>query len=649
MFAFPTPDSVFLPIMDITLTTKKIGTINEDHPLFIIPGYQRGYRWTTKEVERLLDDIPKKLNSDDKYCLQPVVVRKINNTGYRSADGSVPSTVYELIDGQQRLTTLLIIQKMIYHQMNTDEPTYEIEYVTRKNSKGHLNDIATKYTDSSTETFPDFWFMNRAAETVANYLAGMNKSDLWSLLLRVNDQLEVIWYEARNISDEDANRLFSNLNIGKIPLTNSELVKALFLREAGAPEAKQRAEEISLLWDQIEIQLNDEAFWGFLTATSKKKYTSRKKYATRIDLILEMMVPGSEKSYDHYHTFFYFDKLIEQGADILEIWRQIYETYLVLLGWYRNPDNTIFHLVGYLLGSDLMKLRRVYDLMFDKVEADPEGSDSKPKSVKVGALRFKEKLIHNIITGLYNAIPSEDKLPEDETQLSDRQKLDHIANEEYLMGNYSYLDTDGGSAFIHLILLLYNMIGEMEADERHRQFPLARHLDEDWSLEHIHARKSASLQKNEEIRQWLESHIKAVKELFERDKKAEQANSELLKTMQKLHDEIMEDKADKARERYGAIYDTVWPLFSKDNEINDISNLALLSVKDNAALSNSVFEVKRQKISQMDADGKYIPWGTRRVFFKNFKGADSSHPYFWSPDDRKNYVKEISETVKKLL
>lgn len=75
---------------NIVLEPKLVGDISGQ---YFVPSYQRGYRWGREEVERLLDDIY--TNGDKNYCLQPIVVRRRN-------DGS-----YELIDGQQRLTSLL--------------------------------------------------------------------------------------------------------------------------------------------------------------------------------------------------------------------------------------------------------------------------------------------------------------------------------------------------------------------------------------------------------------------------------------------------------------------------------------------------------------------------------------------------------------
>lgn len=81
----------FIPVKD--LENKK----------FLIPSYQRGYRWDN-EVNALLDDIRDftnyKKSDNDFYSLQPIVVKKDENK-------------YIVIDGQQRLTTIFLIIKYI--------------------------------------------------------------------------------------------------------------------------------------------------------------------------------------------------------------------------------------------------------------------------------------------------------------------------------------------------------------------------------------------------------------------------------------------------------------------------------------------------------------------------------------------------------
>ena len=62
--------------------------------------------------------------------------------------------------------------------------------------------------------------------------------------------VKIIWYEVGEA--EDAIGLFTRLNIGKIPLTNAELVKAMFLsKDTDEDVDKEKQEEISLQWDNM--------------------------------------------------------------------------------------------------------------------------------------------------------------------------------------------------------------------------------------------------------------------------------------------------------------------------------------------------------------------------------------------------------------
>ena len=83
---------------DRKLETRSIGDVVEQNATYHIPSYQRGYRWGENEVERLLEDVwEAHEKKKDDYYLQPIVVRNKGNNEY------------ELIDGQQRLTTIYLI------------------------------------------------------------------------------------------------------------------------------------------------------------------------------------------------------------------------------------------------------------------------------------------------------------------------------------------------------------------------------------------------------------------------------------------------------------------------------------------------------------------------------------------------------------
>ena len=85
---------------------------------FFIPDYQRGYRWSAKQVTELLEDIDafEPNNSASIYCIQPLVVKNQNASSVD--DGK--NAVWEVIDGQQRLTTIHIQLNAINLPRNYD-------------------------------------------------------------------------------------------------------------------------------------------------------------------------------------------------------------------------------------------------------------------------------------------------------------------------------------------------------------------------------------------------------------------------------------------------------------------------------------------------------------------------------------------------
>ena len=136
----------------IKLETKLVGDITG---AFFVPSYQRGYRWGETEVVRLLDDIYA-TEGKRNYCLQPVVVRK---NGDR----------YELIDGQQRLTTIYLIYRFMNEESFgfIDEPRFTLSYETRDKSEDFLKSIDESRKDENI----DFWFLCAAYGSIKKWFA----------------------------------------------------------------------------------------------------------------------------------------------------------------------------------------------------------------------------------------------------------------------------------------------------------------------------------------------------------------------------------------------------------------------------------------------------------------------------------------------
>lgn len=86
--------------MDGNIRLKYIEELINEKIEFAVPDYQRGYKWTTENINELLSDIIT-LKDGEEYCLMPIIVRPTKNDHGKD--------VIEIVDGQQRLTTLRLL------------------------------------------------------------------------------------------------------------------------------------------------------------------------------------------------------------------------------------------------------------------------------------------------------------------------------------------------------------------------------------------------------------------------------------------------------------------------------------------------------------------------------------------------------------
>lgn len=279
---------------------------------FYIPAYQRGYRWTVQQVEDLLGDISEfiKKGGVGIYCLQPLVVVKrysgeimtqIHNAENVDEVKRILKGQWEVVDGQQRLTTTRLILDVL------KEPYYDIQYETRNDSEEYLKDINSLTFAAKKEDNIDYYHIWKAADTIKGWLEKHKDVDVETFKHILLNQVKFIWYET---SDKNPKEVFTRLNIGKISLTNAELIKALLLNKSNFNsndnnKIRMWQQEIAMEWDVIEYSLQSRDFWLFLNDIGYE-------HPTRIDFIFDMIYEqdmlrcGSniEKiSADELHTF----------------------------------------------------------------------------------------------------------------------------------------------------------------------------------------------------------------------------------------------------------------------------------------------------------------------------------------------------------
>ena len=551
----------------------KLKHISDIDGRFFIPSYQRGYRWGELEVRRLLDDMMQGAEAGDNYCLQPIVVRRAGDK-------------FELIDGQQRLTTIFLIYSFLNKSSNgfLPKPKFSLEYETRAGSGSFLSDIDVGRREENV----DYWHICEAYDAIAAWYEnnGSEPSTLTKLNERFDCNISVIWYEVDPAEDPIA--LFTRLNIGKIPLTSSELVKAMLLSRDNSGMTRERQEEISLQWDAIENRLHDESLWAFLSNSMPRE--------PRIDLVLDLMAEQKNANADPYATFFYFDT-IRQTESPQRVWAKIQHAFLTLCDWYEDHDR--FHKIGYLIACGHAMLRELYHLSEEgdkrKSEFDRELEVMIAESVAIGPDRSYGDLSY--------------------TRPADYRLLSRL-------------------------LLLFNVESVRTVDGRTGRFPFDLHKSQRWSLEHIHAQESEPLRKKEQWVEWIQLHVPSVRSL-------EGDHSKLLE-----HMITAESNEHLTQSTFEGIFEEVESLLSEEgglDSMHSIANLALLNTSANAVLNNSTFDVKRNEIIRLDREGKYIPFCTKKVFLKYYTPSERNQVHFWGATDRAAYVSAINEKLGRYL
>ena len=298
---------------------------NEEGMCFLVPHYQRGYRWQRANVLDLLYDISDFIHSDKKsYSLQPLVV-------YHSEKDNT----YHVVDGQQRLTTISILLGYL------GEKQIDIKYESRKEQQN-------RYVEGNINI--DQHLVNQAYLTIQTWFEQRSEEkDLFVKLLKdkLDKKVNFIWY----CTTDNEVATFIRLNKDKISLTNAELAKAMLLKRGNFTEDSVLMQKnIATEWNKIENTLNDDAFWCFIRPIEDNR-------DTRIDFLFEIIkdknmlhfTPTDEIGNDRFSTFRYFyDYFKEKKASAFDsIWNEIRQLYNIFMHWYNEIE--MYHYIGFLI------------------------------------------------------------------------------------------------------------------------------------------------------------------------------------------------------------------------------------------------------------------------------------------------------------
>lgn len=613
-------NSQWLSVKDIVSKYKK----------FNVPSLQRTYRWGEKEITLLLNDLYEFYNTNedstnDFYPLQPLILKKSNKN----------DDTWNVLDGQQRLTTIKLIAS--FFEMDKDY-CLDISYDTREKTKDFLDNISNKKEEDVGKSMELYYIFHAYEVIKAWFQKDTEKINAIRNVLFEKERTRFVVQEMN--SDDDEAKTFQNINQGRIPLSCSELIKALFLGHIfeshkidnncrfaysfdgyglfipiNPIKEKQELTRIQNIiakeWDDIETVLMHDEFYSFVCPEKEKSIN-------RMDFLFKVACRNEKfKKYNTDDPFNAIYEFIKDGNVVDNIsccWNVVFKCFNRMQKLYYDFD--AYHLVGFCICEDIGISEDFY-----KYCNEDEKLDEFKTAIRV---KIKGKVLSDLKT---------DDLDEESIE-----KLQYKDNKNQ----------------IKEILLLHNL--QSYSDEKLR-FPFNLYDGgKNYDIEHIHATAEEKADKKSRY-EWFKNNLSAIKREKEKLKDSDDLKA-LFVSFENAYkgnnlDEFKKDEEfNKLREIM--INDNSEKDLSKDDEIK---NLCLLDSTTNRTYKNSLFITKRELIlkkakGEMDKEGYVYPLllCTERIFLKFYSNVDSDDNLnFWTKNNREAYLKDISNKVTDFL
>lgn len=609
---------------------------------FVIGNYQRGYKWGKKEILELLNDIRDYDGNSGLYCLQPIILKPLSNSAIKTIEVNKNNySIYvdnEVIDGQQRTTSLFLLLSYLQHIGDVEQKfNYEIDFKTRVRSGKFLNEklhllfnidlntisdedlLEKKYNqlEAVNALWKDFISNYKEFDNVdvyhffivscyirkwmSNYLRGSDER--LEFIEKLLHQVKVIWYSLDEaIENSKLIDVFLNNNKGKIRLTTSELIKALFILNIKNAEVQTLAElhinRFALEWDAIEKRLQDDSFWYFIQP-NESLYVD----GTKIDYLFDLHLAKGRKQDDQY-AYRYYESEYNNGRDSFNSeWNKIVELFNKLIDWYNHRE--LYHYVGFLTNAGINDLQTIIQ-----------------KSKGKNKTQINE-LLKSIIKNHFNKSVTEEN---------------NLSYKVYELGRLHYKNHYPETK---KILLLHNVMYYVNTMSKHK-FPFELYVKEKWSIEHIVPQNPKDIADFDQYKEWF------VEQMEYQSDNVENATTVVIEKL-KLKKSFAELELDE---------DLTLELSSLIETLEDrthlIDNLLLLDRNTNSALQNEGFAKKREKILMFDRNGLtdknlavFIPVETLNAFNKTFS-IDIKYQH-WTLSDGEDYKKAIEERLRDFI
>lgn len=562
---------------------KDDGGLLSDHnkKYYNIPLYQRGYKWTEKQVEKLLDDIDRFTPSSGKfYCVQ-------NITLVPSDDGC-----FNVVDGQQRLTTMvLILAKLGEKDLVRNKVRFPHNSI-REKTNSFLNDFVTNSTDELLEIFPtwdelvehhpeldhqDIYHIYHSYTVINIWISNLEDNSIFRDKL-----LKHVKFICNYIEGENEERIFGNLNSKRIYLDGADLVRAILITRVTNEGNKREADiknivrinerRVRIGWQLDEINnwwSNPDAqtyFTPWIRLVSKGDiiFDSKKNPINRLLALFSESENKSDLSMD----------IIEEYENALELYKKINKLHDTLKDWFQ--DKEIYHYLGFLFAQKRDRkdfdFGVVWDFWRNKCST---------------RIEFKSYLLGLI----KNEVFGEDSL-------------------EDVFGKSKNWYEGDNKTLVQILLFLDIIDANREYKDKLKSHAFFKSGND---IEHIFPQNPKKIKEKQAFINFLlkfDDNLTKEKLLIQYDVKK--------------NDEEYQLKLNSFLEEY-----------TKKIAIHSIGNLVLLYNSLNKSISNNPYAYKRKRVMQYFNEGNYIQPHTMKVFARYFQddttsGLDLEH---WTQSD----------------
>lgn len=592
----------------INVDIDKDSNVCQESVTFIIPYLQRAYKWKEKQAKQMLEDFSEFLKQEKTYyCMQPLAVVKIGDNKY------------ELLDGQQRLTTLLILWRILFESDEKTSYPYKFEYERDSSESNTLINRYSFITESDEIKKGEYgnideYYMSKVYGAIKLYFDNPNnkktdeqkadnyKETFKKLLKGEGKHILFLWYE---VNEEEKHTTFAHLNSGKIELTCSELIKAILLSDGNKESLdNNRLPDKSLVaaqYAEMEEAFNDDRLW-YMLQTDEPLYNG-----SRMDLLFNMVLNINRKAYEADPKAAFY-KVYARRADLSRFWKDCRAYFVRIMDLYKNPYT--YHYIGYLTYT--------------------EGNNKIDDWVKV----YKESGLKGCIEQLKS------KVKESISGLGDLEKITYSDTSKATLRKIFILHN------IQTILIHYETIKKANLGLRfsYEQFPFELLYSQRWDIEHIASQTENPLTKIQDCKDWIASVRADYSEIFVQ--------------RPDLNNEIDLFEKDSKIEMFKQIYNEIVSSAEKNSPQNKdgLGNLVLLDSHTNRSYHNSLYKRKRKIIlaaSNIDNQNNeyqvtYIPRCTLNVFLKTYNTGLDVKLGEWTQDDYDKYLGDLKEKLEQI-